>query len=181
LKLDLKFFYFANQCPHNCYLLARIKTLAWQERVKLHLFDVAGDEETCAKYRIFSPTLLIVNDKYRVHGPFTNERVMALLEEEDVGPRPYRVAQGDQVVRWDLIPIDGRSVLRTGPTCAGAEDEGLCMGTSEWVSDMLAKAGVRHLGYLHRVPALQDGPLSDRGEGPDNGIPLLLVPLRREG
>lgn len=35
MTLDLKFFYLGNQCPHNCYLLARIKTLAWQEWMTL--------------------------------------------------------------------------------------------------------------------------------------------------
>ena len=71
LPHDLKLFYFGYQCPHNAYLLARIKTIAWQERVLLHLFDVSNDDETCRKYNIFSPTMVIVNDEYRLHGPFT--------------------------------------------------------------------------------------------------------------
>jgi len=149
LPLDLKFFYLANQCPHNCYLLARIKTLAWQERARLHLFDIWNDPATCEKYRIFSPTMLIINDRYRLHGPFTADRVGAMLLEEDVGPRPYRMKQSDDVVRGELTPITQETVLRTSATCAGVDDAGLCRGKSEWVRDVLKATGLGHLGYMH--------------------------------
>lgn len=149
MPLDLKFFYLANQCPHNCYLLARIKTLAWRERARLHLFDIWSDPETCVKYRIFSPTMLLVNDTYRLHGPFTAERVTALLSGEDIEPRAYYVKQSDDVVRGDLAPITPETVLGTGATCAGADDEGLCMGKSEWVRDVLKATGLDHIGYTH--------------------------------
>lgn len=149
MSFDLKFFYLGNQCPHNCYLLARIKTLAWQERVKLHLFDIWNDPGTCEEYRIFSPTMLLVNDRHRLHGPFTAERVLALLSDEDVEPRAYSVAQSDDVVRGDLSPITPESVLATGATCAGADDSGLCMGKSEWVREVLEATGLKHLGYTH--------------------------------
>lgn len=149
MPLNLKFFYLANQCPHNCYLLARIKTLAWQERVPLHLFDIWNDPATCEIYRIFSPTMLLVNDRHRLHGPFTAERVLGLLSDEDAEPRAYSVMQSDDVVRGELAPITPESVLGTGATCAGADDAGLCMGKSEWVRDVLKSTGLRHLGYAH--------------------------------
>lgn len=149
MSLDLKFLYFGNQCPHNCYLLARVKTIAWQERVKLHLFDVTDDPETCRKYRLFSPTMLIVNDKYRLHGPFTRERVQALLEEEDTKPRRYTIDQSENIARGELTPITSESVLGTCRTCSGAEDEGLCRGKSEWVENVLRTTGLKHIGYIH--------------------------------
>jgi len=146
---DLKFFYLANQCPHNCYLLARVKTLAWLERIRLHLFDIWNDPETCEKYRVFSPTMLIVNDTYRLHGPFTAERVKAMLSDEDTDPHSYYVRQSDDVVRGDLAPITAETVLGTGATCAGEDDAGLCMGKSEWVREVLKMTGLKHLGYVH--------------------------------
>jgi len=151
MSIDLKFFYFGNQCPHSCYLLSRIKTIAWRERVKLHLFDVTDDPETCRKYQIFSPNMLVVNDKHRLHGPFTRERVEALLQDEGTEPRGYAVMQSDNVVRGELTPITSESVLGTSATCAGAEDEGLCRGKSEWVEEMLRKSGLKHVGYIHSM------------------------------
>ena len=149
LPNDLKFFYFGYQCPHNAYLLARIKTIAWQERIRLHLFDVSTDEETCRTYNVFSPTMVIVNDKYRWHGPFSKERILEMLEGEGVEPVAQAVSQSDDVVRGDLVPITPDSVLQTCVPCINIEDRGLCMGKSEWVRDILRVTGLKNLGYLH--------------------------------
>lgn len=177
MPLNLKFFYLANQCPHNCYLLARIKTLAWRERVPLQLFDIWNDPATCEGYRIFSPNMLIVNDKYRLHGPFTSERVLAMLTDGDVEPRAYSVRQSDDVVRGELAPITPESVLASGPTCAGSDDPHLCMGKSEWVRDVLRMTGLEHLGYTHTYDGICVGGAEF--------LPLTLVPYpipdKREG
>lgn len=148
--MDLKFFYFGNQCPHNCYLLARIKTYAFQERVKLHLFDLSEDPRPAEEYRIFSPTMLLVNDEHRWHGPFTKELVAALLEGE-AEPTGFTVRQSEEVVRGRLTPLDTKSVLSTSNTCAGAYDEGLCRGKSEWVHEVMSLRGLPNLGYLHAL------------------------------
>lgn len=151
MPIDLKFFYFGYQCPHNAYLLARIKTVAWQERAMLHLFDISNDEETCRKYNIFSPTMVIVNDRYRWHGPFTKEKLMAMIENEDIEPAPYAVNQSNDVVRGDLMAISPDSVLSTCAPCINTDDRGLCMGKSEWVRETLKTTGLKNLGYLHMV------------------------------
>lgn len=148
---DLKFFYFGWQCPHNAYLLARIKTIAWQERVKLHLFDVTGDEETCRKYSVFSPTMVLVNDKYRWHGPFTKERILMMLEDEEVKPESLPMKQSDDVIRGELVPMTPRSVLDTCAPCMNMKDKGMCYGKAEWMTDMLKGTQLKHLGYLHYV------------------------------
>jgi len=151
MPMNLKFFYFGNQCPQNCYLLARIKTIAWQEHVPLHLFDLTEDPKPAEQYRIFSPNMLLVNDKYRVHGPFTKEKVNSLLDEEDVKPTEYVVRQSSEVVRGELVPITPSSALSTSAVCAGTEDEGLCRGKSEWVKDTMTKYNISHLGYIHVI------------------------------
>jgi hypothetical protein len=149
--MNLRFFYFGNQCPHNCYLLARIKTIAWHEHVPLHLYDLTEDATVAEKYRIFSPNLLIVNDMYRLHGPFTKDRVHSMLDDERVEPSRYVIRQSDEVVRGDLVAITSDSVLQTSTACVGIDDSGLCRGKSEWVTNIVAKTGLKHLGYIHRV------------------------------
>lgn len=148
---NLKFFYMGYQCPHNTYLLARIKTIAWQESVQLHLFDVWGDEETCRKYQVFSPTMLLVNDERRWHGPFTREKVLELLDEDEIEPTSYTVVQSDEVVRGELVPVDYNSSLRTCEPCLNSKDSNLCRGKAEWVQSVLDETGLDHLGYLHLV------------------------------
>lgn len=149
MSRNLKFFYLNYQCPHNAHLLARIKTLAWRDRVMLHLYDIWEDRAACEQFRVFGPTMLIVNDKYRHHGPFTTDKVLAMLEDEDVEPVGYEVDQSEDVVRGELIPVDSKSVLSTCEPCIGSGDSGLCMGKSEWVRGVLKSSGLEHLGYLH--------------------------------
>jgi hypothetical protein len=176
LRTNLKFFYFGNQCPHNCYLLARIKTFAWQERVMLHLFDLTEEPRKAEEYRIFSPTMLLVNDEHRWHGPFTKEMVQAMLDDE-VEPVGYTVNQSENVVEGTLLPIDAESVLSTHTTCAGAEDEGLCMGKSEWVGKVMQTHGLKHLGYSH----LYEGKCVGGAEFlPSDAIPYP-IPDKRKG
>ena len=151
MPMNLKFIYLGNQCPHNCYLLARIKTIAWQEHVPLELYDLTEDPGAAEKYQVFSPNLLIVNNKYRVHGPFTQDRVRALLDDHDVEPIKWSVRQSRAIVRGELVPMTSDSVLRTSAVCAGSEDSGLCRGKSEWVDATLARTGLKHLGYIHMV------------------------------
>jgi hypothetical protein len=115
----------------------------------LHLFDVSNDEETCRKFSIFSPTMTIVNDDYRWHGPFSKETILEMLENDDIEPVAQSVNQSDEVVRSALSPITPESVLRTCGPCINVEDKGLCMGKSEWVADMLGTTGLKNLGYLH--------------------------------
>lgn len=148
--MNLKFFYFGNQCPHNCYLLARVKTFAWQERIMLHLFDLTEEPKKAEEYRIFSPTMLLVNDEHRWHGPFSKEMVQAMLDDE-VEPVGYSVDQSEDVVEGVLTPIDPESVLATHSTCAGTEDEGLCMGKSEWVRNVMKSNRLKHLGFAHSL------------------------------
>jgi len=168
LPRSLRFFYFGNQCPHNGYLLARIKTIAWKESVALHLHDVTGDEPTCAQYGIFSPQMLIVNDRYRVHGPFSSQMVEGLLSDEPVLPGPQRIGEPGDIVRGELVPLTSQSALMTCVTCAGSPDPGLCRGKAEWIDLMMKVTGFSHLGYLHLV----DG----RCVGGSEFLPSKLVP-----
>jgi len=146
---NLKFFFFGYQCPHNAYLLARIKTIAFQESAHLQIHDISNDGPTCEKYRIFSPTMLLVNDKYRWHGPFSRETVLEMLDEDIARPKAYSVRQSDEAVTGELVAITSKSVLSTCQPCIGSDDSGLCWGKSEWVESILRSSGRPHIGYLH--------------------------------
>ena len=148
---DLRFYFFGHQCPHNSYLIARINNIAAAENVPLSITDFTDDEETCRRLRIFSPTMLLVNEKHRLHGPFTAEQVKALLDDEGFAPTAYAVAQSDDVVEGDLIPVTPESVLKTCVPCIGSDDSGLCRGKSEWIRTRLSTSRLPHLGYLHLV------------------------------
>ena len=151
MRRSLKFFYFGYQCPHNTYLLARIKTLAWKESVPLHQYDLVEDASVCEDYEIFVPTMLIVNDEYRWCGPFSKDDVLAMLDGEEIAPTTFPWHGPGEAVEADLVEITPESVLSTCEHCLRTDDIGLCRGKSEWVHDITKSEGVDHLGYLHMV------------------------------
>lgn len=146
---SLRFLYFGYQCPHNTYLLARIKTLAWRESVPLHIDDITADPARCEKYRIFSPTTLIVNERLRWLGSFSKEEVLALLYDEELPRRDTQDQEIGAATDGDLTPITPESVLATCEPCLQSADIGLCRGKAEWIQSVLEESGAEHLGYLH--------------------------------
>ena len=175
---SLRFFYLGYQCPHNTYLLARIKTVAWKESVTLHLHDITLDAETCAKYRIFSPTLLIVNDDYRWNGPFSTENVVAMLEDEDVEPRSHGTRRSSHTVsEGKTVPLDHLTALSTSRPCLDSDDDGLCRGKAEWIKETMGRAGATHLGRLHMV----DGVCVGGAEYLPSEMVPYPIPDKREG
>ncbi len=164
----IRFFYFGYQCPHNTYLLARVKTVAWKEAAALHLYDVTEDEATCREYGILTPTTLIVNDEHRWYGPFSKELLVALLEDEEIPMPEQAVDILGRPVQGDLVPVTEESVLSTCVPCLGCDDVGMCRGKAEWVGSVLRRTGEENLGYLHFV----DG----RCVGGAEYVPSTLVP-----
>jgi hypothetical protein len=151
MRRNLKFFYFGYQCPHNAYLLARIKTLAWRESAPLHIFDLREDASVAEEYEVFVPTMLIVNDDHRWCGPFSKEDALAMLNDEELTPRRFPWHGTNELIEGDLVGVTSESVLSTCEPCLGTDDIGLCRGKSEWVHEMLESEGVDNLGYLHLV------------------------------
>jgi hypothetical protein len=149
MPYSLRFVYFGYQCPHNTYLLARIKTLAWRESIQLHVEDITEDPVTCERYGIFSPTTLIVNERLRWLGPFSREEVLALVYDDDLPARDDPVRDVGPTVEGELVPITPDSVLATCVPCLRSEDLGLCRGKAEWAQAAMEDSGVEHLGYLH--------------------------------
>jgi len=149
LERNLKFFYFGHQCPHNAALMTRIRQFAAQKGLPLRLMDISQDETICERLRIFSPNMLLVNDKHRLHGPFSLEKVRALVEDEVIEPERYEVKQSEDVAKGELVPLASQSVLSTCRPCMGSDEETLCRAKSEWIAKVINSLRLKHLGYLH--------------------------------
>jgi len=93
--------------------------------------------------------MLLVNDKHRLHGPFSLEKVRAMVEDEVIEPEGYVVKQSEDVIRGDLVPLTSQSVLSTCRPCMESGDETLCSANSEWVARIIKSLRFKHLGYLH--------------------------------
>jgi len=111
--------------------------------------DISQDETICERLRIFSPNMLLVNDKHRLHGPFSLEKVRALVEDEVIEPERYEVKQSEDVAKGELVPLASQSVLSTCRPCMGSDEETLCRAKSEWIAKVINSLRLKHLGYLH--------------------------------
>jgi hypothetical protein len=111
--------------------------------------NISQNEGICQRLGIFSPNMLLVNDRYRPHGPFSQEKVRAMVEDEAIEPEGYEVKQSEDVIRGDLVPLTSQSVLSTCRPCMRSDDETLCSAKSEWVARIIKSLRLKHLGYLH--------------------------------
>lgn len=93
--------------------------------------------------------MLLINDKHRLHGPFSREKLKAIIQNGRAEPAAYEVKQSQDVVRGDLVPVTPNSVLSACRPCMGSGDESLCKPKSEWVRMVVKSLGLKHLGYLH--------------------------------
>ena len=129
--------------------MTRIRRFAAQKDVPLRLMDISQDEGICQRLRIFSPNMLLVNHKHRLHGPFSLEKVRAMVEDEVIEPEGYEVEQSADVTKGELVPLTSESVLSTCRPCMGSDDETLCRAKSEWIGAVIKSLRLGHLGYLH--------------------------------
>jgi len=93
--------------------------------------------------------MLLVNGKHRIHGPFSLEKVRAVVEDKAIEPEGYEVKQSEDVARGELVPLASQSVLSTCRPCMGSDDETLCTAKSQWIAAVLKSLRLKHLGYLH--------------------------------
>lgn len=76
---------------------------------------------------LFSPTLLVFNDKYRWNGPIKKEQIEAFQKGEILHRKPYKVNQSDNVIKGILKPLDEKSVFDTYQPCARSFGESCCL------------------------------------------------------
>lgn len=145
----VQFLHFGMQCPHHERLIQTVREAAGAAGLKPEISDFTGRPDLCASYTIFSPTLLIVNEKYRWNGPFSRQNVLDLLEDAPPVRPLYAPGIGTAEFTGTLVPIAAETVEATCETCFGSDDRNLCRAKAEWVCGILRRTGLPHLGFLN--------------------------------
>src|SRR6056297_3308479 len=109
LKID--FYYWGSQCPHNDINKKILDAYTNDERYKINYHDISDDFKLAEKMNLFSPTLLVFNDKYRWNGPIKREQIEAFQKDEIPHRKPYKVNQSDNVIKGILKPLDEKAFL----------------------------------------------------------------------
>lgn len=145
----LQFLHFGMQCPHHERLIQTVVEVAEAAGINPEITDFSGQPGRCMEYNIYSPTLLIVNGWYRWNGPFNRQNVLDMLNDAPPARPPYAPGTGTVEFSGELVPITVDTVEATCETCFGSGDRGLCRAKSGWVSDVLRRTGLPHLGFLN--------------------------------
>lgn len=149
MSKQLLFLHFGMQCPYHEHLITRLKAISAETGAGLETIDFAGRPDICRVHRIFSPTLLLVNGRYRWNGPFDEETVLQMLDDHPPERKPYAVIDGLEEFRGDLVPYDSTTAALAAHACFLRNEPGLCAAKAAWAKAILERTGLPHLGYLH--------------------------------
>lgn len=166
--MQIDYYYWSWQCPHNLPARDTVERLR-EEGHQVEVYDVAGDRELASSINMFSPTLTIINGKWRWHGPLFGTFVDAVSRGEMPRQDRYQVDMSDRVIRDSLLPLTPDSAADTGEVC-GVSSAPPCSHKARWVQEVMAKYQLPHLGFLH----YQEG----KCVGGAEFVPSLEVPYR---
>lgn len=166
--MQINYYYWSWQCPHNLIARDTVERLR-KEGHKVEVFDVAENREQASSINMFSPTLTIIDGKWRWHGPLFDTFLEAVSRGEIPRQDPYLVKMSDRVTRGSLIPLTVDTIADTGEVC-GVPSARPCSHKARWMQEIMEKYRLPHLGYLH----YQNG----KCVGGAEFVPSLEVPYR---
>lgn len=165
-KID--FYYWGNQCPHNSKMRKMFNILIDKYNYQINLYDISDDFNTAEKLNIFSPTMTVIDNDIRIHGPILMDKIMKIEAGEIPEPRQYKVDIGTEFVKGELKSITGTTICDTCRLCASSGDNSQCDDKGKWIEDIRKKFGLLHLGKLHYV--------ENKCVGGAEFVPSVIVP-----
>ena len=165
-KID--FYYWGNQCPHNSKMKKLLEMLSNNERYIISLFDISNDYDTARKLNIFSPTLLVIDNYMRLHGPISKEKIEQIGRGDVPEAKQYNVNIGTKVIKSELRNNTEVSILGTCKICASSSKNLHCYDKGKWVENIKLKFNLPHLGKLHY--------LDNNCIGGAEFVPSIIVP-----
>ena len=114
--MRIDFYYWDFQCPLNADMLSLLSE--YRNRLDIHTYNIADRPDLCEKYRIFYPTLTVVDCCYRYYAPirrsFLESLCNGILPEEV----PYRPSLGITPYAGNILPISKENYKIAG-NCVG--------------------------------------------------------------
>lgn len=166
VKID--FYYWGDQCPHNSIMRKMLIPLMNEDNYLINLHDISDDFETAVKLNIFSPTMTVINNNIRLHGPVSLNTIREIEKGQIPGPRQYKVNIGNKVVKGELKNITGTTICDTCRLCASSAESSHCYDKEKWIEDIRKKFGLSHLGKLHYI--------ENKCVGGAEFVPSVIVP-----
>jgi hypothetical protein len=164
----IDFYYWGDQCPHNSKMKNLLELLINEERYKINLFDISNDIDTARELNIFSPTLLVIDDSLRLHGPISKEKIEQICRGDVPKAKQYKVNIGTNVIKAELKNNTEVSIFDSCKLCASSTESIHCSDKGKWIENIRLKFNLPHLGKLHY--------LNSNCIGGAEFVPSIIVP-----
>lgn len=159
MKLD--FYYWGYQCPINYEILTLMKDYEYKIDIVLH--DITDRPDIARSYRMFFPTLTIIDGKYRYFSPISIEFLNEVSDGNIPIEKPYTPVLGLKPYRGEILQIEPNN-LWLSSLCTGRDSSACCMRKA----DFLCNLGLNIYGFMN----VQNGELLGGAEY----VPSTLVP-----
>lgn len=121
MKID--FYYWASMCPLNIEFLNLFRE--YESRLDIHVHDITHDPTLARQFRIYYPTLTVVNNHFRFYNPLSRSFLDRLCNGTVPKEVPYHPVLGTQTASGTIVPIT-RSNYHIACCCTGRAACGGC-------------------------------------------------------
>lgn len=164
----IDFYYWGDQCPHNGKMRKLLNMLSKDERYEISMFDISNNFHIAREINIFSPTLLVIDNSLRLHGPISKERIEQIGLGDVPIAKQYKVNIGTNVIKAELKDNTEASIFDTCELCASSSEDVHCSDKGKWIENIRSKFNLPHLGKLHY--------LNNNCVGGAEYVPSIIVP-----
>lgn len=150
VKID--FYYWGVQCPHNEKIKNLLLSFKNNKKYHINFYDVSESHKVAKKINMYSPSLLIFNEKYRWNGPITKSKIQEIGKGNYPNKKPYTVKLSNESVTGKIRKLTEERVLDTYKPCGiSSVNKGCCVSKGKWIKKIRNKYNIPYLGMLHYV------------------------------
>lgn len=146
-KID--FYYWGDQCPHNSKMRQLLNSFLLDQRCTINLFDISKDHRVAEDLNIFSPNILVIDNKIRWHGPISKDNFESILNGIIPNSTPYTVKMSKSIVSGDIKDLTEETAIDTCMLCSFSKETIYCNEKGNWIKDIKKSSNLMHLGKLH--------------------------------
>ncbi len=145
---QIDFYYWSDQCPYNSYIRKTLSLLNDNPSFSVNTYDISIQPCLAEQVNMYSPTLLIFNNKVRWNGPITLTTIQSIAKGTIPNKKPYIVDNSNNLINGTTKSYTEETVLDTFKPC-GCVDMSCCLEKAKWIQHIKNNFQIPHIGILH--------------------------------
>ncbi len=165
-KIDL--YYWSDQCPNNSLVRNLLYKLMCKGKYDISFYDVSKEYDIAKRMNMYSPTLVVFDNKIRWNGPISLSIIQSIAEGNIPENKPYKVDLGKHIIKGNVEMLTEKNIFDTCICCAPSQKTSCCYSKSEWIKQIRKEFNLPYLGVLHYY--------NNKCVGGAEFVPSLAVP-----